>query len=53
MGEKENPAVLKTYAPGDFLYIPAKMPHFGGAKGVTEIQLHGIGPFEIMLATQS
>jgi len=52
MGEKENPAILKTYSPGDFLYIPAKMPHFGGAQGITEIQLHGVGPFQVMLATQ-
>lgn len=53
MGEKENPALLKTYAPGDFLYIPAKMPHFGGARGATEIQLHGTGPFQVFLASQT
>ena len=52
MGEKENPAVLKTYLPGDFLYIPAKMAHFGAVQGATEIQLHGTGPFQVMLATQ-
>lgn len=52
MGEKENPAVLRTYLPGDFLYIPAKMAHFGRVQGVTEIQLHGTGPFQVMLATQ-
>ena len=51
MGTKEDPSELKTYAPGDFLYIPAKMPHYGGASGVTEIQLHGIGPFEIKLSS--
>jgi ketosteroid isomerase-like protein/quercetin dioxygenase-like cupin family protein len=52
MGEKENPAALKTYLPGDFLYIPAKMAHFGGVQGPTEIQLHGTGPFQVILATQ-
>jgi quercetin dioxygenase-like cupin family protein len=53
MGEKEDKAQLKTYAPGDFLYIPAKMAHFGEVKGVTEIQLHGMGPFQVMLAAKS
>jgi uncharacterized protein (TIGR02246 family) len=52
MGAKEDAASLQTYGPGDFIYIPGKMPHFGGAKGVTEIQLHGIGPFEIKLSSE-
>ena len=39
----------RTYAPGDFIYIPAKHPHFGGAKGTTVIQLHGEGPFQLFL----
>ena len=50
MGDKEGGA-LQTYAPGDFLYIPAAKPHYGGVKGETVIQLHGIGPFEIKLAS--
>jgi uncharacterized protein (TIGR02246 family) len=49
MGEKEG-GMLRDYAPGDFLYIPAKKPHYGGAKTESVIQLHGIGPFEIRLA---
>ena len=49
MGTTVNAAGEKTYAPGDFLYIPAKQPHFGGVKGATVIQLHGIGPFTINL----
>jgi uncharacterized protein (TIGR02246 family) len=53
MGEKEDKTQLKTYAPGDFIYIPAKMAHFGEVKGVTEIQLHGMGPFQVILATKS
>ncbi len=36
---------------GDFLYIPARMSHPGGAKGVTVVQLHGTGPFAINLGT--
>lgn len=49
MGTSVNAAVEKTYGPGDFLYIPAKNTHFGGAKGTTVVQLHGIGPFTINL----
>jgi uncharacterized protein (TIGR02246 family) len=49
MGEKEG-GMLREYQPGDFLYIPAKKPHYGGAKSETVIQLHGIGPFEIKLS---
>lgn len=49
MGEKEGGA-LREYQPGDFLYIPPRKPHYGGAKGETVIQLHGIGPFDIKLA---
>jgi quercetin dioxygenase-like cupin family protein len=41
---------LQSYAPGDYLYLPPLQPHYGGAKGATEVQLHGVGPFEIKLA---
>jgi quercetin dioxygenase-like cupin family protein len=40
---------MKEYAPGDFIYIPARSSHLGGAKGTTVIQLHGVGPFAINL----
>src|SRR5688572_14889950 len=49
MGGAVNASAEKTYGPGDFLYLPARHPHFGGAKGVTTIQLHGMGPFTINL----
>jgi uncharacterized protein (TIGR02246 family) len=50
MGEKEG-GMMREHQPGDFLYNPPKKPHYGGAKGETVIQLHGIGPFEIKLAS--
>jgi uncharacterized protein (TIGR02246 family) len=50
MGEKEG-GMVRDYAPGDFLYIPAQKPHYGGAKTESVIQLHGIGPFEIKLVS--
>jgi uncharacterized RmlC-like cupin family protein len=49
MGEKEDSAKLMSYKPGTFMYIPGKMPHFGGVKGFTVIQLHGQAPFKIEL----
>ena len=49
MGDDENWDVLKTYAPGAYLYIPPENPHYGGATGETVIQLHGRAPFQILL----
>lgn len=49
MGEKADTSKLATYTPGAFLYMPAKMAHFGGVKGATVIQLHGQAPFKIEL----
>lgn len=51
MGGSANRSAQTTYAPGDYLYIPGRMPHYGGARDETVIQLHGIGPFTINLGT--
>lgn len=51
MGDKVDPSKLVTYSPGAFMSIPGKMAHFGGARGVTEIQLHGQAPFKIELVS--
>jgi len=49
MGGTANASAIKEYQAGDFLYLPGQMPHFGGARGPTVVQLHGIGPFTINL----
>ncbi len=51
MGNTADWSALKTYAPGDFIYIPPRHAHFGGsaATGPSVIQLHGEGPFLLML----
>jgi hypothetical protein len=49
MGDKADKSKLVTYMPGAFMAIPGKMPHFGGSKGLTVIQLHGQAPFKIEL----
>jgi uncharacterized protein (TIGR02246 family) len=51
MGNTADWNTVRTYAPGDFIYIPARHPHFGGARGVTVIQLHGEGPFQLFLGS--
>lgn len=50
MGDRVDDAKLEAYGVGDYLYLPAVKPHFGGAKGATVVQLHGQGPFKISLA---
>lgn len=49
MGEESDEDRLRAYVPGDYLFIEAEHPHFGGARGETIVQLHGEGPFDIIV----
>ncbi len=51
MGNTADGNALRNYAPGDYIYIPSGHAHFGGssAQGPSVIQLHGEGPFQVML----
>ncbi len=51
MGNTADWSALKTYGPGDFIYIPPRHAHFGGsaAQAPSVIQLHGEGPFQLVL----
>jgi len=51
MGNTADWNALKNYGPGDYLYIPPRHAHFGGsaASGASVIQLHGQGPFEVIV----
>lgn len=51
MGTSGDWSAVRSYGPGDFIYAPARHPHYGGAIGQTVIQLHGDGPFQIMLGS--
>ena len=52
MGSTNDWTTVRTYSPGDFLYIPSRHSHFGGAgRGVTVIQLNGEGPFQLFLGS--
>lgn len=39
--------VLTLLQPGDFLTAPKNVPHFASARGITEVQVHAIGPFRL------
>jgi len=43
--------MLRTYGPGDFIYMPGRTAHFATTRGVTTVQLHGQGPFQLNLGT--
>ena len=51
MGNTADPSALKDYGPGDFLYMPPRHAHFGGTSsaGPSVVQLHGTGPFQVIL----
>jgi uncharacterized protein (TIGR02246 family) len=49
MGTSGDWSQVQTYEPGSFVYAPARHPHYGGARGVTVVQLHGEGPFAVNL----
>lgn len=49
MGRRFDNAALRTYQVGDYLFIAGEQPHFGRVAGRTVLQLHGIGPFDIMV----
>ncbi len=51
MGNKFNRSALRELNVGDYAFMPKKMPHFGWAKTECIIQVHGIGPFQIIPAS--
>lgn len=47
IGDMVDPAATQTYAAGDFLFIPARQPHWLQAQGATVLQVTGNGPFQL------
>ena len=47
MGENFTRAALTRFDAGDFTTMPAEMAHFAMARGLTEVQVHAIGPFAL------
>jgi Domain of unknown function (DUF4437) len=48
MGEKFDEKAAKELKAGSFASMPKGMAHFAWTKGETIIQVHGIGPFELV-----
>jgi quercetin dioxygenase-like cupin family protein len=48
MGETFDGAKLRELPAGSYAKLPAEKPHFNLYKGETIIQLHGIGPYDII-----
>jgi hypothetical protein len=46
-GDKLDQSKTTALSPGGFASLPAKMHHFAWFKGETEVQVHGIGPFQL------
>jgi quercetin dioxygenase-like cupin family protein len=47
MGEDFSDDALVGYKVDDFVTMPANMAHFASARGSTEVQVHGVGPFAL------
>ena len=53
MGDRFDEKATTAMGPGAFGYWPAGMRHFVWTKGVTTLQLHGIGPWTITYVNPS
>lgn len=47
VGDEADESMLQRYGPGDFIFAPARVAHYGGARVPTVIQVHGTGPFRM------
>jgi uncharacterized protein (TIGR02246 family) len=46
MGSNVDVGAAPSYSPGDFVFIPARQPHWVQARGATVLQVSGNGPFQ-------
>lgn len=47
MGDVASKKGVSTFTAGGYVAMPANLHHYAWAKGVTEIQIHGMGPFAL------
>ena len=47
MGPDFSQDSLTPLQTGDFMTMPKDAPHFAKTRGITEVQVHGIGPFAL------
>jgi quercetin dioxygenase-like cupin family protein len=48
MGDKWDDSKLQSLPAGSFVSVPTHHSHYATAKGATEIQVHGNGPFKLV-----
>jgi hypothetical protein len=53
MGNKVDAKATKAMAPGDTGTLPAKMHHFGIARGTTVVSIRAEGPFGMTYVNQA
>lgn len=46
MGNTVDMSAAQSFSPGDFIFIPARQPHWALARGATVLQVSGNGPFQ-------
>ena len=49
MGNAVGMSATQNFAPGDFVFIPARHPHYVQMRGATVLQVSGNGPFQMNL----
>jgi hypothetical protein len=47
-GERMKRAGMHELTTGSYVTLPREMPHFNLIKGETILQVHGIGPYDII-----
>lgn len=47
LGENFSKDALQVIKEDGFITAPANMAHFASARGITEVQVHAIGPFQL------
>ena len=47
LGENFSKSALQPLKVDGFITAPANMAHFASARGITEVQVHAIGPFQL------
>jgi quercetin dioxygenase-like cupin family protein len=47
LGENFSKVGLQVLREDGFITAPANMAHFATARGITEVQVHAIGPFQL------
>ena len=48
MGKKFDRGALRELPAGSYAFMPKRTPHFASSKSETIVQVHGIGPFQVV-----